>query len=111
MTLNSTAVFVCHCGGNISEVVDIDKVRQRLAEEGLTHFQDYPYLCSEAGQELIRKQIKKGDVDRIVIASCSPKVHEYTFRTCLEGAGLNRFMLDIANIREQCAWVSPDHAT
>jgi heterodisulfide reductase subunit A-like polyferredoxin/coenzyme F420-reducing hydrogenase delta subunit len=111
MTLNGTAVFVCHCGGNISEVVDIEKVRQRLAEEGVTHFDDYPYLCSEEGQDLIRKHIKRGDVDRVVIASCSPKVHEHTFRACLEGAGLNRFMLDIANIREQCAWVSPDHAT
>ncbi len=111
MSFSSTAVFVCQCGGNISEVVDIAQVKARLLEEGVVHFEEYPYLCSEAGQELIRKRISKGEVDRVVIASCSPKVHEHTFRACIENAGLNRFMLDMANIREQCAWVGPEKAT
>ncbi|HSV42194.1 MAG TPA: FAD-dependent oxidoreductase, partial [Methanomassiliicoccales archaeon] len=111
MTIPSTAVFVCQCGGNISNVVDIARMGREMAEEGVVHFQDFPYLCSEAGQDIIRSCVRRGDAGRVVIAACSPKVHEHTFRSCLEEAGLNRYMADFANIREQCAWVGSSDPT
>ncbi|OPY34257.1 MAG: CoB--CoM heterodisulfide reductase iron-sulfur subunit A [Methanomassiliicoccales archaeon PtaU1.Bin124] len=110
MSVKSTAVFICHCGGNISDEVDISRLKEEINRGGVEHVHDYPYLCSDEGQYLIRKAVA-GGVDRVVIAACSPKVHEQTFRDCVEGAGLNRYMMDFANLREQCAWVGEEHCT
>ena len=99
-------VYVCHCGLNIAGVVDCEAVAEYAA--GLTDVvisQHDPYLCSEPGQHLIKKDIEENDLDGIVVASCSPRLHEPTFRHCLEEAGLNPYLLEMANLREQCSWV------
>ncbi len=103
-------VFVCHCGTNISKVVNIKEVVENMSTyPGIVIASDFKYMCSEAGQKLIKEMIKKYNLTRIVVASCTPKLHEITFRRCLDEAGLNPFMLEIANIREQCSWVHADN--
>ncbi|MEM0320709.1 MAG: disulfide reductase, partial [Candidatus Nezhaarchaeales archaeon] len=99
-------VFICHCGKNIAGTIDIEDVR-KYAEKlpNVIVARDYMFMCSEAGQQLIKDAIKEYDLNRIIVAACSPKLHEITFRRCLEEAGLNKFFLEMANIREQCSWV------
>ncbi|MDD5474829.1 MAG: 4Fe-4S binding protein [Candidatus Methanoperedens sp.] len=98
-------VYLCRCGGNISDVVDLQAVADSLKEnkDVVVNIQDY--LCSSAGQEKIKNDIEKGKVDRIVIGSCSPKLHLETFRSMVKNAGLNPNLLEITNIREQASWV------
>lgn len=105
--LNKPAVFICHCSGNISEHIDIDFLKKTLKAEGISVF-DYEYLCSREGQSLIKNKISEGNLDRVVIGSCTPSKHGTLFKKCIQEAGLNRAMLEIANLREQCAWVHPD---
>lgn len=102
-------VFICHCGSNIASVVDVERVAKEAANmPGVAFATDYKYMCSEPGQAMIKEAIKEHNLDRIVIASCSPRMHELTFRKMLKGTSINPYMLEIANIREQCAWVHTD---
>ena len=102
-------VFVCWCGSNIAGTVDVKKVAETLAQEpGVVFSTDYQYMCSEAGQLIIREAIKEHNLTGIVVCSCSPRMHEATFRKTAEAAGLNPYMVEIANIREQCSWIHKD---
>lgn len=102
-------VFVCHCGSNIAATVDVKKVVELVRyEPGVVFADDYMYMCSEAGQEKIIEAIKENSLTGLVICSCSPRMHEKTFRACAEKAGLNPYMVEIANIREQCSWIHKD---
>jgi len=102
-------VFICHCGTNIAATVDIDKVVEAARSfPGVVHAEDYRYLCSEVGQDLIKKSIRDHNLDRVVVGTCSPRMHENTFRKAAAEAGLNPFLLEVANIREHCSWVHRD---
>lgn len=104
-----TGVFVCHCGTNIAATVDVKKVKEELAkEEGVVFSEDYLYMCSEPGQNTVIEAIKDNKLDSVVVACCSPTLHEKTFRDVTELAGINQFQCEIANIREQCSWVHKD---
>jgi len=108
-------VFVCHCGLNIAKSVDVKALREYASKmDGVACAVDYEFMCSETGQGLIKDSIKKHELNRVVVASCSPKLHELTFRRVLSEAGLNPFLLEMANIREQCSWAylfEPEKAT
>lgn len=102
-------VFVCWCGSNIAATVDVHKVAEALGKEpGVVFSTDYQYMCSQAGQELIQDAIREHSLTGVVICSCSPRMHENTFRKTVEKAGLNPYLLEIANIREQCSWIHKD---
>jgi len=102
-------VYICHCGGNISDTVDVARLREAVAKfEGVKVAETYEYVCSDPGQEMIKKGIREHGLNRIVVASCSPRMHLDTFRRTLESAGLNPYLLEMANIREQCSWVHDD---
>ena len=102
-------VFVCWCGSNIASTVDVEKVAEVLKlEQGVVVSEHYQYMCSENGQALIRNAIKEHNLTGVVICSCSPRMHEATFRKTCELAGLNQYMVEIANIREQCSWIHKD---
>ncbi|HEX7392543.1 MAG TPA: CoB--CoM heterodisulfide reductase iron-sulfur subunit A family protein [Thermoplasmata archaeon] len=99
-------VFICHCGSNIAGVVDCGKVRQEAEKFGdVVVAKENKYTCSDLGQEEIIKAIKENGVERVVVAACSPRLHEPTFRKCIQQAGLNPYLLHMVNIREQCSWV------
>ena len=105
-------VFVCHCGTNIAGTVDVKAVAEALQyEPGVVISTEYQYMCSQAGQDLIKDAIAEHRLTGIVVCSCSPRMHEATFRKTAAAAGLNPFMVEIANIREQCSWVHKDVAT
>jgi len=102
-------VFVCWCGSNIAATVDVEKVSQVLAQEpGVVFSTNYQYMCSQAGQEMIQQSIKEYGLTGVVVCSCSPRMHETTFRKTCEKAGINPHMVEIANIREQCSWIHKD---
>lgn len=102
-------VFVCHCGKNIAGTVDVERVAAQAADlPGVVYAADYKYMCSDPGQKLIADAIREHHLDRIVVAACSPSLHEPTFRGCAANEGVNPYMVEIANIREQCAWVHDD---
>ena len=102
-------VFVCWCGSNIAGTVDVVKVAEALKNEpGVVHSANYQYMCSQAGQELIKEAIKEHKLTGIVVCSCSPRMHEATFRKTAAAAGINPYMVEIANIREQCSWIHKD---
>lgn len=102
-------VFVCWCGSNIAGTVDVAKVAETLKNEpGVVFATDYQYMCSEAGQLIIKNAIKEHNLTGMVVCSCSPRMHEATFRKTAETAGLNPYMVEIANIREQCSWIHKD---
>jgi heterodisulfide reductase subunit A len=106
-----TGVYVCHCGSNIAAIVNCKDVADY--GRGLPHVavsRDYKYLCSDPGQELIRQDIHEHNLNRIVVASCSPHLHEHTFRTAVEQAGLNPYYMHMVNIREHDSWVHQDKA-
>jgi len=104
-----TGVFVCHCGTNIASALDIYKVVEAArALPGVKHAAEYKYLCSEPGQQSILDAINEHGLKRIVIASCSPRMHEVTFRKMLKRSNINEYLLEIANIREQASWVHTD---
>lgn len=107
-------VFVCHCGTNISASVDCEKVAESLKSfPNVVSSVSFQYMCSENGQNLIKNTIKEKNLTGVVICSCSPRMHEVTFRKTCEEAGINSYMLEIANIREQCSWIhkNKDEAT
>jgi len=102
-------VYICHCGTNIAATVDIPEVvRFAAGLRGVVVARDYKYMCSDPGQEMIRQDIRSLGLDRVVVASCSPLMHEATFRRACAQAGLNPFLFQMANIREHCSWVTED---
>ena len=104
-------VFVCWCGSNIAATVDVKAVAEAAKHEpGVVFSTDYQYMCSENGQAMIREAIKEHRLTGVVICSCSPRMHEATFRKTAVSAGLNPYMVEIANIREQCSWIHKDMA-
>lgn len=104
-------VFVCHCGTNIASVVDVPRVVEEASRmPEVVVAKDLRYSCSAIGQGEISEAIKKHGLDTVVVAACSPRMHEPTFMKCLEGAGLNSYKLEMANIREQCSWVHVEGA-
>ena len=99
-------VYVCHCGLNIAGSVDCEEVAKFVGTlPNVVLARDYRYTCSDQGQELIKKDVKEYRLNRVVVASCSPRLHEPTFRKVCEEAGLNKYLFEMANIREQCSWV------
>jgi len=105
-------VFVCHCGTNIAGTVDVAKVAEELGKvDGVAYSTHYTYMCSSAGQKMIEDHIKEDKLTGVVLCSCSPRMHEKTFRGCAERAGLNPYKVEIANIREQDSWITKDMAT
>ena len=110
--MQKIGVFVCHCGTNIAAPVDVQKVAQTLKNEpGVVFSTDYQYMCSESGQDIIKNAIADYKLTGVVICSCSPRMHEATFRRAAEKAGLNPYMVEIANIREQCSWIHKEMQT
>jgi heterodisulfide reductase subunit A len=102
-------VYICHCGGNISDYVDVHKVREIVEkEEGVALAKDMMFTCADSSQKEIIKDIKEQNLDAIVVASCSPKLHLHTFRNVAERAGMNQYNYIQANIREQCSWTHTD---
>jgi heterodisulfide reductase subunit A len=102
-------VYICHCGANIAGTVDVARVVEFA--RGLPFVaaaRDYKFMCSDPGQALIKNDIGELGINRVVVASCSPRLHEPTFRQTLVDAGLNPYLFEMANIREQCAWVTED---
>ncbi|HID17006.1 TPA: CoB--CoM heterodisulfide reductase iron-sulfur subunit A family protein, partial [Candidatus Bathyarchaeota archaeon] len=108
-------VFICHCGLNIAKSVDVKALREYASKlPRVVHAVDYEFMCSETGQKMIKDAIKEKNLNRIVVASCSPKLHELTFRRAVKEAGLNPFLFEMANIREHCSWPhmhEPEKAT
>jgi heterodisulfide reductase subunit A len=102
-------VYVCHCGGNISDVVDVQKVIEAAGGlPGVVVAKANMFMCSDPGQNAILEDVKNEGLDRVVVAACSPKLHETTFRRVLERGGLNPYLLEQANVREQVSWASDD---
>ena len=100
-------VYVCHCGTNIAKMVDVHEVASLAAElPGVVVSKNYKFMCSEPGQEMIIKDIKENNLNRVVVAACSPLMHEKTFREALIEAGLNQYLFEMVNIREQVSWVT-----
>jgi heterodisulfide reductase subunit A len=98
-------VFVCHCGHNIAGTVDVEGVAERLrGYPGVVYSVDYIYMCSDPGQDLIKEAIREKGLDGVIVAACSPAMHEATFRRAVAAAGLNPYQYESANIREQCSW-------
>jgi len=107
--MQKIGVFVCWCGSNIAATVDVKAVAESAYScPGVVYATDYQYMCSESGQTMIKQAIKEYGLTGIVIASCSPRMHETTFRKTAQAAGLNPYMVEIANIREQCSWIHKD---
>jgi heterodisulfide reductase subunit A len=99
-TVPRIGVFVCHCGSNIAGVVDCGRVREAAEKlPGVVVAKENKYTCSDLGQAEIIKAIKENGLDRVVVASCSPRLHEPTFRKCIQQAGLNPYLLHMVNIR------------
>ena len=101
--------YICHCGINIANTVDVDKVTafaQTLPNVAIAR--NYQYMCSDPGQELIKNDIRTLGLERVVVAACSPRMHEPTYRKAVQSAGLNAYFFEMANIREQCSWVHPN---
>jgi len=102
-------LFICHCGTNIAETVDVEELAKRFESyPGIEFSTTYKYMCSSPGQEMITNAIKEHNLDGIIVAACSPTLHELTFRKVTRKSGLNPFQCEIANVREQCSWVHKD---
>ena len=107
--MQKIGVFVCHCGTNIAGTVDVKAVAEALSHEpGVVFSTDYQYMCSESGQSLMRNAIREHQLTGVVVCSCSPRMHEATFRKAAAAEGLNPYMVEIANIREQVSWIHKD---
>lgn len=106
-------VYICHCGRNIASVVDVEAIRERIAgDPRVAVARTNIFCCAEPGQKEIQQDIRESGIERVVVAACSPRLHEPTFRRTIQDAGLNRYLLEIANIREHCSWVHrPEQAT
>ncbi len=103
-------VYICHCGSNIAGPVDVAEVTKFAAGlDSVVVARDYKFVCSDPGQELIKQDIKEHGLNRVVVASCSPRLHEATFRRVCQEAGLNPYLFEMANIREHCSWITEDH--
>ncbi len=99
-------VFICWCGSNIASSVDVDKAVAEVEKlNGVVHAENYMYMCSDPGQQKVKDTIVEKGLDGVVVACCSPRMHENTFRKAAGSVGLNSYLLEIANIREQCSWV------
>ena len=110
--MQRVGVFVCWCGSNIAATVDVAAVSRALENEpGVVFSTNYQYMCSQAGQDMIKDAVKEHKLTGIVVCSCSPRMHEATFRKTAAAAGINPYMVEIANIREQCSWVHKDIIT
>ena len=106
---NRIGVYICHCGTNIAGKVDSEGVARYAAGlRNVTVGRDYKFMCSDPGQEMIIKDIREMGLNRVVVASCSPRMHEKTFQNACRRAGLNPFMFQMACIREHCSWVTED---
>jgi heterodisulfide reductase subunit A len=104
--MSRIGVFVCHCGENIGRTVDCGRVAEALGKEpGVAHSMDYKYMCSDPGQALIKQAIAEKKLTGVVVAACSPHMHEKTFRRATADAGLNPFLCEMANVREHCSWI------
>ena len=102
-------VFICHCGGNISDVVDVKRVAEEVGQlPGVVYSTTQMFVCSDPGQVLIEQKIKELGLNRVIVAACSPTLHQLTFRRTVARAGLNQFLFEHINIREQVSWVSED---
>ncbi len=102
-------VFICHCGVNIKDTVDVELLTEQLENyPGVVHIENYMFMCSDPGQNQIKAAIEENKLDGVVIAACSPTLHESTFQNVIEEMGINKYQLEIANIREQCSWVHND---
>ncbi len=103
-------VYICHCGSNIAGVVDVEEVARWAKEKfpEVTVSRDYKFMCSSPGQELIETDIKENGLTRVVVAACSPHLHEKTFRGACQRAGLNPYLFEMASIREHVSWVTKD---
>jgi len=105
-------VYVCHCGTNIAATVNVKEVAQSARSlRGVVVARDYMFMCSDPGQELIKNDIRKERLNRVVVAACSPLLHERTFRRVCREGGLNPYLFEMANIREQCSWTHAEGAT
>jgi len=113
--MSRIGVFVCHCGINIASTVDVEQVVEELGQHPeVVYATDYKYMCSNPGQQLVKDAIAEHDLDGVIVAACSPLMHEKTFRRTASAAGLNPYRCEMANIREQCSWVhqhEPAYAT
>lgn len=106
-----TGVYVCRCGTNIAATVDVEAVAGYASGlQDVVLAREYTYMCSDPGQDLIKQDIREQNLNRVVVASCSPLMHEPTFRTACEEGGLNPFFCQMTNIREHCSWVIDDKA-
>jgi heterodisulfide reductase subunit A len=104
--MSRIGVFVCHCGINIAGTVDVEQVVEEIGRPPeVVYATSYRYMCSDPGQQLVRNAIVEHDLDGVVVAACSPLMHENTFRRAVSAAGLNPYRCEMANIREQCSWV------
>ncbi len=100
-------LYICHCGTNISKMVDVVHIAKEMTgHSDVVVSREYKFMCSEPGQDLIIKDIEASNLNRIVVAACSPLMHEPTFRATVERGGLNRYLFEMVNIREQCSWVT-----
>ena len=107
--MQKIGVFVCHCGTNIAATVDVEAVAEAARHiPGVVFATDYTYMCSQSGQDLITDKVKEFGLTNVVICSCSPHMHEKTFQKAVSRVGMNPYMIEIANIREQCSWVHKD---
>ncbi len=104
--MSRVGVFICWCGTNIAGTVDVHHVVEQLEKlPEVAHAENYMYMCSDPGQDKIKAAIEEKNLNRLVVASCSPRMHENTFRKAAQSVGLNPYLVEIANIREQCSWV------
>ena len=109
MTEERVGVYICHCGHNIAGTVDVESIAEWAATlPEVAVARDYRFMCSSLGQELVEEDIRELDLTRVVVAACSPHMHEPTFRQACERAGLNPYLLEMANIREHASWVHPN---
>ena len=109
MSEKKIGVFICHCGSNIAGVVDIERVMDAISElPNVEVIEDYKYVCSKPGQQMLKDYVKNSRLDRVVIAACSPRMHEPTFRQTMREVGINPYLLEIANIREHDSWIHSD---
>jgi heterodisulfide reductase subunit A len=109
MAQERIGVYICNCGTNIAKMVDADTVAAAVQEiPGVVSAKSYKYMCSNPGQEMISEDIRENALTKVVVAACSPRMHENTFRKALERGGINPYFVEMANIREQCSWIHDD---
>jgi heterodisulfide reductase subunit A len=107
--MKKIGVFICHCGINIAKTVDVEALTEEIKKyPGVEYAENYKYMCSDPGQNIVINAIKEHKLDAVVVAACSPTLHENTFRNASERGGLNRYVCEMANIREHCSWVHDD---